>query len=65
MHMRVFRYYNMLTLGDADELRTLFSAFAKTMTVAHARTNTRFLFEGLCWPEYTTVFYGARARGVF
>ena len=37
----------MLTSGDADELRTLFSAFAKTVPVARARTKAYFGFEGI------------------
>ena len=56
-------YYNMLTSGDLDELKTLFIAFAKTIPVARMRTRAYFGFDGLWWPEYTLVHHGTPHLG--
>jgi hypothetical protein len=51
-------YYNMLPAGDFDELKTMLTAFARTLPIARARTQAYFGFGGVWWPEYTQVFYG-------
>ena len=51
-------YYNMLAAGDHDALRSLLVAFNRTVPIAAARTRAYFGFDGLWWPEYTSVFYG-------
>ena len=51
-------YYNMLPSGDFDELKTMLTAFARTLPIARARTLAYFGFGGVWWPEYTQVFYG-------
>ena len=56
-------YYNMLTSGDTDEMRTLFDSFARTVPVARARTMAYFGFEGIWWPEYTLPHHGTPHLG--
>jgi len=51
-------YYNMLTAGDTEELLTLLIAFNRTVPIAQERTRAYFGFDGIWWPEYTSVFYG-------
>ena len=47
--------YSMLTAGDADSLKTLLVAFNRTVPVARARTKAYFGFDGVWWPEYTSL----------
>ena len=51
-------YYNMLPAGDFDELKTMLTAFARSLPIARERTKAYFGFSGAWWPEYTQVFYG-------
>jgi hypothetical protein len=51
-------YYNMLPSGDFEELKTMLTAFARSLPIARARTRAYFNFSGAWWPEYTQVFYG-------
>jgi hypothetical protein len=56
-------YYNMLTSGDGEEMKTLFASFNRTVPIARQRTRSQFGFEGIWWPEYTHVFYGTPHPG--
>ena len=56
-------YYNMLTSGDGEEMKTLFESFNRTVPIAEQRTRSYFGFEGIWWPEYTHVFYGTPHPG--
>ena len=51
-------YYNMLPSGDFDGVKTLLTAFSRTLPIARAKTKAYFGFTGAWWPEYTQVFYG-------
>eukprot|EP00040_Diaphanoeca_grandis_P029720 m.174627 g.174627 ORF g.174627 m.174627 type:complete len:792 (+) comp31775_c0_seq1:209-2584(+) len=56
-------YYNMLTAGDADSLRSMLQSFNYSVPVARVRTRAYFGFDGIFWGEGTQVFYGSEHPG--
>ena len=54
-------YYNMLTAGDSDELKSFLISYNKTVSIVKSRTQNYFGFDdGMFFTEYNQVLYGTQ-----